>query len=201
MIFGTPLDRYLDPGEKLLWSGQPKQGLRLQASDAVAIPFSIFWCAFVFLWEAMALGIPTGFGHHGSQVPRGASIVAWFFPLWGVPFILVGLYMLFGRFFFDAARRKRTWYGITDRRLIVYQVMVSSNVTSFDFATLTNLQLVERKDNSGDVLFGLPGPMAAFGNAGSPQSRRYNLTPGFYLLPGARQVYNRIREIQQKSRQ
>ena len=33
------------------------------------------------------------------------------------------------------------------------------------------------------------------------RSRRSSRVPGFYLLPDARQVYNRIREIQQKSRQ
>ena len=45
MTFGTPLDSYLDPGERLLWSGQPKQGVRLQATDVLMIPFSLIGAA------------------------------------------------------------------------------------------------------------------------------------------------------------
>jgi hypothetical protein len=82
----------------------------------------------------------------------------------------------------------------------VLKSFLTTNVTSIDYANLTNLNLNERKDNSGDILFGLPGPMAAFGNANWPRSRGNTLMPGFYLLSDARQVYNRIREIQQKSR-
>ncbi len=199
MTFGTPLDRYLDPGESLLWSGQPKQGLRLHASDWVAIPFSLVWCGFVFVWEAMALGIGLeGKAHaHGPTSPF--SWVALIFPLWGIPFILMGLYMLVGRFFVDAARRKRTWFGVTDRRLIIYSVLFSSNVASHDFATLTNLQLVERKDNSGDILFGTPTLSPDVAAAWAPR-RRMPATPGFYQLPQARTVYNLIREGQEKAR-
>ena len=94
---GTPLESYLDPSERLLWSGQPKQGLRLQASDAMMIPFSLMWGGFAIVWEAMALGI---FATHtpNPQHPH-EQIFAWIFPLWGVPFVIVGLYMIFGRFF------------------------------------------------------------------------------------------------------
>jgi hypothetical protein len=197
MTFGSPLDGFLDPGENLLWSGQPKQGVRLQASDWFAIPFSIFWCGFVFVWEAMALGI--GFGVHAQNAPRGAAWLAWIFPLWGVPFVVIGVYMLVGRFFVDAMRRTKTWYGITNRRLIIYKALFTSNVTSYDFETLTNLQLIERKDNSGDIVFGTPVVNDNLANSFG-QRRRYAATPGFYLLPSARQIYNQIREVQKSAR-
>jgi hypothetical protein len=195
MIFGTPLDSYLDPGEKLLWSGQPKQGVRLQAGDVIMIPFSLMWGGFAFFWEAGVLGLIPLNGKNGQAHP--API---FMAIWGIPFCLVGLYLIIGRFFGDALARRKTWYGITDKRVLVLKSLFTTNVNSIDYANLTNLNLTERKDNSGDILFGLPGPMAAFGNAGWPQSRRYPMAPGFYLLPDARQVYNRIRESQQKSR-
>jgi len=195
MIFGTPLEPYLDPGEKLVWSGQPKQGVRLQAADFFMIPFSLMWGGFAFFWEAGVLGlIPLG-GKNGS-----ASHAPIFMAIWGIPFCLIGVYIIIGRFFGDAYARRKTWYGITDRRVVVLKSSFSTNVTSIDYANLTNLNLNERKDNSGDILFGLPGPMSAFAGSGWPQSRRGALTPGFYLLPDARQVYNRIREMQQKSR-
>jgi len=196
MIFETPLDRYLDAGERLIWSGQPKQGVRLQASDVMMIPFSLMWGGFAFFWEAGVLGL-IPLGARNGQTNHAPIFMA----IWGIPFCLIGLYMIIGRFFFDAFARRKTWYGITDKRVLVLKSAFASQLNSIDCANLTNLNLVERKDNSGDILFGLPGPMAAFAGSGWPQSRRYPQPPGFYLLPDARQVYNRIREAQQKARQ
>jgi hypothetical protein len=196
MIFGTPLDSYLDPGERLLWNGQPKQGVRLQAGDVFLIPFSLVWGGFAFFWEAGVLGL-IPLGGKGAVPPHPPIFMA----LFGIPFCLIGIYMIIGRFFGDALGRRKTWYGITDKRVLVLKSAFATSVNSIDYANLTNLNLVERKDNSGDILFGLPGPMAAWANGGSTRSRRYPQTPGFYLLPGARQVYNLIREAQQKSRQ
>ena len=41
------------------------------------------------------------------------------FALVGLPFVAVGLFRLVGRFFWDAARRRRTRYALTDRRAII----------------------------------------------------------------------------------
>lgn len=98
--FGTPFDRFLDPGEKLLWSGQPKQGLRFQAADVFMIPFSLMWGGFAFFWEASVLGFGRTTAH-----PKPMPI---FMAIWGIPFVLIGLHMIVGRFFYDAALRKRT---------------------------------------------------------------------------------------------
>ena len=119
--------------------------------------------------------------------------------LWGIPFCLIGLYIIFGRFFGDAWSRSRPWYGITEKRVIVLKTLFATNVTSIDYLNLTNLNLVERKDNSGDILFAMPGPMSSLAGSGWPQSRGYR-APGFYLLSNARQVYNQIRDAQQRSR-
>jgi hypothetical protein len=196
--FGSPFELFLDPGEKLLWSGQPKQGVRLQASDALMIPFSLMWGGFAIFWEIGALGAT--FAYHNGHLPKNYGIAAWLFPLWGIPFVAIGLYMIFGRFFYDAALRNKTWYGITDRRLIVLKSLFNRNVNSFDYATLTNLNLVERGDCSGDILFGTPTPFAGFANSSWPRSSRYAV-PGFYLLPNARQVFNRIQATHQSVKQ
>lgn len=45
----------LGGGERLLWSGQPLPGLRLQRADLLLVPFSLFWCGFVFFALASAL--------------------------------------------------------------------------------------------------------------------------------------------------
>jgi hypothetical protein len=195
MILGTPLDRYLDPGEQLVWSGQPKQGVRLQAFDLFLIPFSLVWAGFAFFWEASVLGLVSFEGG-----PTRDNHPPLFFAIWGIPFCLIGLYMVVGRFFGDAVSRRRTWHGVTDKRVIVLKSFFSTTVTSVDYANLTNLNLVERKDNSGDILFSFPVTLPGYAGDDGMRSRRYPRVPGFYLLPQARTTYNLIRELQQKAR-
>jgi hypothetical protein len=194
--FGSPLESFLDPGEKLLWSGQPQQGVRLQAGDIFLIPFSLMWGGFAIFWEATVLGL-TGINSHPKHPVGSAGGIPIFMALWGIPFVVVGLYMIFGRFFYDSALRKKTWYGVTDRRLIIAKSLFNQTVNSFDFGTLTNLNLVERGDQSGDILFGTPGLLPGFANSSWPRSNRNAVVPGFYLLPDARQVFSRIQAARQ----
>ncbi len=76
----------------LLWTGNPAQGLRFRAADLGLVPFSFLWFGFAIFWEY-------------SAVSGGTPL---FFRLWGVPFLLVGLYISLGRFFVDARTYERT---------------------------------------------------------------------------------------------
>lgn len=193
---GTPLDSYLDPGERLLWSGQPKQGLRLQASDAIMIPFSLMWGGFAIFWEASVLGLVTTNHRYVSHIneppPQGPPL---FMAIWGIPLVLIGLYMIVGRFFFDAATRGKTWYGVTDQRLLIVKTFFTRSVASFDYTQLPALNLTERGDHSGDITFGAPIPSDY-----AVRSNRRPVIPGFYLLPDARRIYDVIRGAQQQAK-
>jgi hypothetical protein len=158
------------------------------------IPFSLVWGGFAIFWEIMALGI--GFSSHRRPGPGGpGEFIGLIFPLWGIPFVVAGLYMIFGRFFYDAALRKTTWFGVTNQRLIVLKGLFGCNVASFDYATLTNLNLVERGDGSGDILFGSPNLLSDFAGANWTGSNRYR-PPGFYQLTDVRRIFNLIRAAQ-----
>jgi hypothetical protein len=67
-------------GENLLWSGRPPDGLRLTGRDLFMIPFSIMWGGFAIAWESLV-------------VLKGAPLL---FRLWGIPFVLIGLYIMSG---------------------------------------------------------------------------------------------------------
>ncbi|MCB5275391.1 hypothetical protein BJG92_02939 [Arthrobacter sp. SO5] len=93
----------LRQSERLLWVGQPDPKVRFTGADAFLVPFSIFWGGFAVVWEILAIT--------RSQSPL--------FVIWGIPFVLVGLYFIFGRFIVKKRRKVVTAYGLTDNRAIV----------------------------------------------------------------------------------
>jgi hypothetical protein len=107
------LRRELMAGERILWSGQPDPR-RLYAAFAMWL-FAIPWTAFALFWEAMAL-----FMLWGGTTKTPAAITWTFgivFPLFGLPFIVVGFYML-AMPFQAIAKAKRTVFALTDRRML-----------------------------------------------------------------------------------
>ena len=92
------IEHELGSVEKLLWAGRPCQGFVFRPVDAFLIPLSLMWGGFAVFWE-------------GSVLVMGAPV---FFTLWGIPFVLVGCYLVFGRFYVDAWQREKTSYGLTN---------------------------------------------------------------------------------------
>src|ERR1039458_3086202 len=113
----------LGPQEQLLWSGKPRGGIRLRASDALMIPFSLLWGGFAIFWETMVL-------HSGQKSTHSGRPVSIFMALWGIPFVLVGLYMIVGRFFVDARMRGKTFYGVTNQRVLIVSGLFSPTTKS-----------------------------------------------------------------------
>jgi hypothetical protein len=169
----------LGVGERLLWSGKPRQGLMLRSSDLFAIPFSLLWCAFVIFWQSMVVA---------TQAPV-------LFQLWGVPFIVIGLYIVVGRFFVDAAGRGRTDYAVTSQRIIIISGLWSRQTASIALSSLSEIALIEGKGNSGTITFGPQNPARRYMPAGWPSVGP--LAPVFDSIEGARAVYDLIRRAQQ----
>ena len=177
------LRRELSPGERLLWSGTPLQGIRLRAADALMVPFSLLWGGFAFFWEWQVLH---------SKAPL-------FFALWGLPFVAIGIYIIAGRFFLDSYQRARTFYGLTDQRVLIVGGLMNREVQSLSLKNLAEVSLQERADRSGSVLFGPSNPMASMfaGTAWPGMSRR--MAPAFDLLADARRVYDLVKDAQRRA--
>jgi hypothetical protein len=94
---------YLLTDEVLLWTGRPDPAKHLSRADIFMVPFSIMWGGFSIFWETGVL----------------ASSAPFPFALFGVPFVGLGLYLIFGRFFVKARRKRQTVYGLTDHRALV----------------------------------------------------------------------------------
>lgn len=126
---------YLAPGETILWRGRPEKGHLLGPQDVFLIPFSIFWCGFAIFWEV-------------SAICAGAPF---FFALFGIPFVCVGLYITVGRFIHTAWLRKRTAYVITTHKVIRKR---GSKIDMLDCKTMPSIHVTARTDGTGTIRFG-----------------------------------------------
>jgi hypothetical protein len=176
----TDLERELGAGETLLWSGQPKQGLLLRAADALLIPFSLLWGGFALFWESSVL----------------SSGAPFFFVLWGIPFVLMGMYITVGRFFADAYTRSKTSYGVTNERVLIVAGLFSRTVKTLPLATLGELVLVRHADGSGTITFGSGVAFASWYRGFAWPGMEQRLPPAFERIPDAQQVYDLIRRSQ-----
>ena len=176
------LERELSAGEKLLWSGQPLGGIRLRKQDAILIPFSLLWGGFAVFWEA---------GVIHSNAP-------FFFRLWGIPFVLVGIYLIVGRFFMDSKVRSKTVYGVTNERILIVSGFFSRNLRSLNLKTLSEVNLSEKPDGTGTITFGPNYPVFQNPGAGWPGYSKY-ASPSFELIERVRDVYDIIRRAQSES--
>lgn len=181
------IQKELDSGERLLWAGMPKQGTIFRGSDVFMVPFSLLWGGFAIFWEIMALQIP-------SEKAGAVSIV---FPLFGIPFVLIGLYLIFGRFIYDTKKRAKTFYGLTDQRAIIVSGLFSKGVKSLNLKSMSDVSLSEKANGYGTIVFGQENQMMSmFMGGGFPGMGA--TTPKFELIRNAKQVYNQLRD-QQKS--
>ena len=128
------INKYLMPGEYVAWNGRPGQGNLLTPYDIFMVPFSIIWCGGAIVWETAVLTMPTPF----------------FFKLWGIPFVCVGLFMVFGRFIFKAYIRKETIYVITNKRVFSFK---RNQIQTLDYHMNPTRNVTRYQDGTGTIRF------------------------------------------------
>lgn len=121
------------PDEKVIWWDNPGQGLILTRRDVVLIPFGLFFLGFSLFLETMAF----------------TSGAPWFFALFGIPFVVVGLFLAVGRFFVDSWLRGRTLYAITDRRVLIARTPPLARLQALGPSECQGAEFEERADGGG----------------------------------------------------
>lgn len=132
-------------GEKVRWVGSPSEGLRIYAVDVVRVPMSILFAA-VLVSNLRDEGF-FDFADYWN------SPLGWVFIVVASPLIAAAIYGLFGRFFDDARRRKRTLYAITNQRAIT---VVGKRMSWRMVRSLSHLTVRQHLNGSGSI-YGL-GP-------------------------------------------
>jgi hypothetical protein len=141
----------LMPGESILWAGKPNASVIFCKIDIFLVPFTVLWLGFIVYWIIGA---------------AGASVT---FSLFGLPFLLIGLFMVFGRFIIKTNRKRKTGYAVTNKRVIIILMNpngIRRNMISADIKNIQNDSLSSNRHNNGSLIFGnLPYP-AYFFNSG-----------------------------------
>jgi len=171
------LRAYLLPGEQVLWQGKPEIRSYMLRGAWYMIPFSLLWGGFAIFWEASAL-------------VRGAPP---FFLLFGIPFLLIGLYMIFGRFYVAAREAENTMYAITDGRVLILSGAFRTSLVELDIDRLPSVELNEGRNGIGSITF---GPMGGFLRVppGWPTFGFYAIPPAFQSIRDVRTVFDKLQQ-------
>lgn len=175
-------------GERILWIGQPDPSVRFAKADAFLIPFSILWGGFALFWEGAAL----------TAVGASKDPAALIFPLFGIPFVVIGLYFIFGRFWYKAKKKKRTYYAVTDKRVLVLSDFFSRH---FEAAFINSIPVINKSvktSGTGTIIFGNTNFFATmYGNTGMDFFASYYgvSAPAFYDIKDVESVYQQVNNL------
>lgn len=174
----------MDTTERLMWSGRPPQGLRFRKSDIPAVIFGLVWTGFAAFWT-------WGIWHREMEIIPTAM---------GGMMILIGVHQFLGRFFVDSYVRARTYYGVSDHRMVILKAGPPRNLESLSLAELPDVRL-EPEGMDGGVIRFAPDEMVIVRGSGRRRRRRVTRRgPRFELESGARSAYEIIRRAQQDAR-
>ena len=170
----------IDPGERLLWSGAPAPGsaaVSALPSTLFGIPFFAFACFWIWgAWSATS----------AARGPGGPPAPFMFFPLFGLPFAIVGLGLVLGPLWAYLGAL-RTVYAVTERRAVIIGGLRARSVRSFTPADIRDVTRIERADGSGTLYF---ATRSFATNNGLTKQRRI----GFTGIPEVRRVEKLIRD-------
>jgi hypothetical protein len=182
----------LAAGETIAWAGQPKLGVILHKEDWYLIPFSLLWGGFALFWESGVSGL--------GGFTRGASAPL-FFQLWGIPFVLVGQYLIWGRFLYAAWLTRRTYYAATNRRVIVVQNGWQRQMASSYIDSVPTLIKEGGSNGTGILRFAPVQPMWSGRQGwGAWNSLSVGAIPAFIDIEDVDSVYRLVSDLREKAR-
>ena len=153
--------------ETILWTGRPDPSIHFTVADIPFILFFLFWEGFAIFTTATMF-----------------FSEARFFSMLGMIFVCIGLYMIFDRFVLPAWRKKRTYYAVTDKRVLALTTTGVRTLQTWDIHTLPGVQTWIRRNGTGTITFGDPGGTGR------------GIT--FYDIQDVQQVYELVNDIRRR---
>ncbi len=172
------LSPYLHKDEEILWMGQPYTTTKYKPNPFLLI-FMLVWTGFAVFWTV------------------AASTAGGLFGLFGLPFLAVGIGMLYMATIGGKKRMQNTVYAVTDRRAIILTNGRSTNMTEYIFSRLPSISLEQVQGTTGTIRF---QPEVIYHNYRGRYNRRSSMTitesdnMAFVAIDEVQKVYNLISE-------
>ena len=161
---------FLKTGETILWTGNPVTGILIRDADIILLPMSIILLGFSVILNYVMMHFESNF----------------IFKFIGVTFAFLAIYMGGLRFLFDALKRKRTFYCITNKRVLVISGR-KRKLKTLPLRNIERLDKTEEKDGSGFLIFGNTNPLWPWLLGGFYMAGEN--VPGLETLPDVKEVF------------
>ena len=174
------LEQELSPGERIVWSQQPRPFARVCKSI-----LECFWSVPFFAFGAFLVGI-TSAGLMPSE-SIGTQFFCLFLTLFGGGFLVVGFFGMLSPLS-EYWKALRTIYAITDQRAIFIESPLRYRIYSFAGEHLVDIHRIENKSGRGDIIFHREAQS-------KDKSRAYDYNVGFIDIERVREVEDYLRQL------
>ena len=161
----------LDEDENILWQGRPDGAVVWKLSNIPAILFGLFFSGFALFWMVMA---------------ASAGGVFWMF---AIPHFLIGFGIGIGPIYWNAYKRRHSWYTLTDKRaLIATELPVQGRKLKSYPITKTTMLGMDTND---------PASITFASRIQRLKNGTREIKIGFERIEDGTQVYRLMRDIQE----
>ena len=123
-------------GEKVIWADRPGPGARAMSQLPRSF-FGVFFFIFSIVWMSVA---------YSPNEPL-------LFPLFGIPFMLIGLAFILTPVWAWFEARKWLVYALTDQRILIIRLFPRHKVETFAPRDVGKLERTTKADGSGNLIF------------------------------------------------
>lgn len=170
----------LKSGESIIWIGQPNPSKYMKSGFKIWF-FFVPWTLFSLFWIA---------GASGFRLPHFNSGMS-LFPLFGLPFLLVGIGGLSAPFWLRRKARSMV-YVITTHRAISIEGTKSITVKSYPTTAIAGMERTEHVDGSGDLVLWTDHYRDSDGDRRTKQH-------GFFAIDNVRNVESIVEKLIRKN--
>jgi hypothetical protein len=171
----------IDPGEQLIWQGNPAPARYALRKAAYTFPVGIFFFAFSLFWI---------YGAYTSG-NKASSQLGFSFWMFGIPFVIVGACMVLSPVWY-LFRATTTTYALTDRRAIIDIGGPFPRRTSIPLNQIPFVDVRSSNEGPGHVLF---REATSYYGSGARMTQR----DGFVAIADAAKVGQMLRSAIQRS--
>ena len=170
----------LQSGESLYWTGTADPG----RAALTALPASIFgipFAGFALFWISQAYHATSAMSKSSQNAfTKGFTV----FPLFGVPFLLIGLGIILAPLW-AFLKGRSTVYAVTNQRVMIITGGSTRSVKSIMPADIVSIDHRERPDGSGDIVIQTTG-MTRTNNSTS------QIKVALFGIPNVKQVAQQV---------